>query len=69
MKRALLLILGIGISGCSARETDSQICYAVADTDFWRVVETCKQRGLAYDECPELVEAEERLNSHYGRCP
>ncbi len=68
MKR-LALVLLVLLPACSGPQTDSQICYAVADTDFWRVVETCKQRGLTYEGCPELVEAEARLRDHYGRCP
>lgn len=65
---SILLMLST-CSACAGKRAEAQVCYAVADTDFWRVVETCKERGLLYEECPELVKAEAALRSAYGVCP
>lgn len=60
----LAVLLALLLTGC-AREA----CYARNDAAFNEVIDDCDDRGLTYDECPEIPDAERRQKEADARCP
>lgn len=61
--------LALVLAGCGcSHPVGAAACYAENDAEFLEVVQSCRERGLTYDECPELVEAERRQREQDKGC-
>jgi hypothetical protein len=73
---SLVVLLLLSCSGTTAQRQAEQTavealdpCRQDADDAFWKVVESCEERGLKYDDCPELPAAEQQMADDYKECP